>query len=279
MYLPNRLNGAEVLVTVKAYPQPSSRYEELVCTAGLLDGSIWTRIYPVPFRFLRNNRKFPKYSWIKLDMIRNGNDFRPESYRPKKGIDEDIRIIKMIGTDNNWALRKKYVLSEVFDSMTELIELAKDRKKNKSLATVKPTEIVDFKIEKSSREWKPKWRELRKQKTLFDGIEERELVPKLPFNYYYHYLTKGDSRTRKAKIEDWEIGALFWNCLKRYSGDEDKANQKVREKYLDEFVSRKDLYFFMGTTKANHIRAKNPFIIIGVFYPPKDVQVKIPFVE
>jgi hypothetical protein len=163
--------------------------------------------------------------------------------------------------------------------MTELIELAKDRIMNKSLATVKPIEIIDFKVEKSSREWKEKWRELRKQKSLFDGIEERELVPKLPFDYYYHYLTIGDTRPRQAKIEDWEIGALFWNCLKRYNGDEAKANQKVREKYLDEFVSRKDLHFFMGTTKANHIRAKNPFIIIGVFYPPKDTQLKIPFVE
>ena len=32
------------------------------------------------------------------------------------------------------------------------------------------------------------------------------------------------------------------------------------------------LYLFLGTTKANHIKAPNPFIIIGTFYPKKDLQ-------
>jgi len=45
------------------------------------------------------------------------------------------------------------------------------------------------------------------------------------------------------------------------------ANDKVRQKYETEFLE-KDLYLFVGTTKANHIKAHNPFVIIGVFYPP-----------
>ena len=67
-------------------------------------------------------------------------------------------------------------------------------------------------------------------------------------------------------IEDWEIGALYWNCLKREKNEE-KAVQKVRQKYFDEF-KKKDLCLFLGTTKQFHNIAPNPFIIIGVFYPP-----------
>ena len=56
--------------------------------------------------------------------------------------------------------------------------------------------------------------------------------------------------------------------------DEKVAIRKVKEKYMDEFLKR-DLYFFFGTTKAFHNVASNPFIIIGVFYPPKDEAEQI----
>ena len=42
---------------------------------------------------------------------------------------------------------------------------------------------------------------------------------------------------------------------------------KVKEKYLNRFAKR-DIYFILGTTLRNHYISKNPFIIIGVFYPP-----------
>ena len=75
------------------------------------------------------------------------------------------------------------------------------------------------------------------------------------------------------KIEDWEIGALYWNCLRRNNNDEDAANEQVKEKYWDEFVVKNDLHFFLGTTLQFHSKkALNPFMIIGVFYPPKSDQ-------
>lgn len=72
-------------------------------------------------------------------------------------------------------------------------------------------------------------------------------------------------------IEDWEIGALYWNCLKRENGDEKKAVEMVKRKYFTEF-SQKDIYLFLGATKQFHGWAKNPFVIVGVFYPPKEKQ-------
>lgn len=68
-------------------------------------------------------------------------------------------------------------------------------------------------------------------------------------------------------IEDWEIGMLYFSCLSRAGGDESVAISKVKEKYLDSFLKR-DLYFILGTTKKFHNVAPNPFIIVGVFYPP-----------
>src|SRR5947209_15003396 len=152
MYLPQEMPQAQVLITVKTYPLPSNKYEELVCTAGMLGDGKWVRIYPVPFRALPYDQQYQKYHWIQLDLVRNTQDFRPESYRPRRGVDENIQVTGKLDTAKGWSQRKDIVLKEVFTSMSELINLAKGEEK-KSLAVLKPFEIVDFTIEETEREW------------------------------------------------------------------------------------------------------------------------------
>ena len=199
MQLPPEIPQARVLVTVKTYPLPSSTYGELVCTAGLLNGEEWVRIYPIPFRFLKDNNQYPKYSWISLDLVKSTRDFRPESYRPRRGIDETIHVDEKLSTGNAWAARKEFVLREVFTSMDELIALAKGPQ-NKSLATLKPAEIIDLVIEEVDRDWKEKWLAQNQQGNIFETdaqgrMQERQLVRKLPFRYAYRLLSEGDTIT------------------------------------------------------------------------------------
>ena len=87
----------------------------------------------------------------------------------------------------------------------------------------------------------------------------------VPGESHYKFLTRGDRTPRRLKVEDWEIGALFLNCLRRVDGDETLANRLVRDKYYSEFCSKKDLLLFLGTTLANHWVSHNPFLVIGVF--------------
>ena len=275
------ITQAKVFITVKTYPQPSSRYGELVCTAGLLNGEQWIRIYPVPFRFLTESQQYPKYSWITLDLERRTQDFRPESYRPRRGIDEPIQVGDVLDTKNAWAGRKDLVLKERFTSMKELIARAKSEER-KSLAVLKPTEIVDFVIEETDRDWKEKFIAQNRQGDIFETdergeMQSRPVVRKLPYKYSYKLLSEGDIQIqpRKMMIEDWEIGALFWNCLKQTDGDEAAANELVRKKYFDAFREKNDVYLFLGTTLQHHHKSPNPFIIVGVFYPPKASQLSL----
>jgi len=261
-YLSDELPKARVLITVKTYPLPSRSYTELVCTAGLLNGEKWIRIYPISFRFLQDSeQQYPKYSWIEIDLVRNSRDFRPESYRPKLGVDEQIAVLDKIGTANDWAARRSYVLKETFTSMNDLIAQAKDANVRKSLATLKPARIVDFVIEEDEREWKQEWQDQLKQLNMFELPNphgNKKVVKKLPYKFSYRFFSEGDKEPRKMMIEDWEIGALFWNCLYRTDGDEKAALELVKQKYLYEFAE-KDLYFFVGTTFKFHNVAPNPF--------------------
>ncbi len=136
--------------------------------------------------------------------------------------------------------------------------------------------------EEHNRQWPQKWRDYMLQQELFNPYEgdegrQRDVLPKLPYKYFYRFLSAGDKQPRKLMVEDWELGALYWRCLHKCGGDEQEANWKVKQKYFDEFVSKCDPYFFLGTTLEYHRRrALNPFIIIGLFYPlkPKEVTEK-----
>jgi hypothetical protein len=76
------------------------------------------------------------------------------------------------------------------------------------------------------------------------------------------------------RVLDWELGALYWNCLDTSGGDEKAALVKVREKYCDAF-SGTDLHFFLGTTLRFHAVAPNPWTIIGVFPIPHEHQTEL----
>jgi hypothetical protein len=280
----------KVLLTVTTYPLPSRSYDELVCTAGVLEDGSWIRIYPIPLSFLidlKHSGKVNnvKYTWIELELNKRTDDFRPESYSPRHYDFRDIVIHNpRLGTEYNWIKRKEFCLKNVYTNLGKLIADSKDPR-NTSLATFKPTEILGFEWEEDDREWKDEWKEIRKQTDLFNEgkIDPQKMIPKVPYKFYYKLLDDSGKQSRMM-IEDWEIGELYWNCLRRarekVAFDEKKAEvialSKVREKYFDIFTEENDLYLFLGTTKTGHVkRYKNPFVIIGVFYPLKEIQGRL----
>jgi hypothetical protein len=261
-----------VLITVKTYPCPSSTYVELVCMAGIRENGSWIRIYPYPFRRLKQDKHFEKYSWVEIDIEKNKSDIRPESFRP---IDwHSVKSISRIGTGDDWAERRRLLIEKgtVYTDLQELISKAKQNEL--SLAVFKPTEILDFKAEPAEREWNGKKLEKAlaelSQSSLFkdDFNEYFELAKKVPYKFSYVFKDIG-GKNYNLMIEDWEVCQLYWNCLERNNKDEKLAVADVRKKYFDQFLNKCDLYFFLGTTLQWHLVAPNPFIIIGAFYPPK----------
>ena len=261
-----------IYITVKTYPTISKEYSELVCTAGILEDGSWIRLYPVPFRKLDFDQKYRKYTWIEVDVTRNLNDFRPETYRPNL---ETLAVEPKASNKRvDWDERKKIIFKnqKIYTNLQELI--SKARADDTSLAIFKPTKVLDLLIEETDRDWDPDkltiLRNLSHQMSLFQTPEELEaefkVVQKVPYKFSYHF--EDDSGKHSTlMIEDWEIGMLYFNSLAAADGNEKVAIEKVRKKYFDYFTMR-DLYFFMGTTKEHHRVSKNPFIIIGAFYPP-----------
>jgi hypothetical protein len=268
-----------IFITVKTYPTISQKYAELVCTAGILEDGSWVRIYPLPFRRLDFNKRFSKYTWIEIDVERNTNDFRPETYRivnlDTLKTEDPPRL-----TPYQWEVRKQIIFKnkKIYTNIDEIIALAKNKEIKTSLAVFKPKEIIDFVVEPAAREWdkiktdalEAESRQLTLFQTAEDVLDEFRLVTKVPYKFSYQFIDAIDKK-HTLMIEDWEIGMLYFNCLRQENGNEEKAIEKVKNKYFNELLKR-DLYLFLGTTKEFHFRSPNPFIIIGVFYPPKGDQ-------
>lgn len=263
-----------LLITVKTYPTLSRKYGETVCTAGVRSDGSWLRIYPVPFRRLEEAEQYKKFDWLECDLSVGRHDPRPETRHPANIT--QLQPVDHIGTSSNWRERRQLLL-RTCDVYTRLKDIIAGAKANTmSLAVFRPTKLLDFVWEAEDREWDPgkvaELRERDRQGELFGDEAWRttfRLIPKLPFSFSYRFEDEGGQKS-ELQILDWEIGALYWNCL-RSSGSEDQALELVRAKYLTQFT-KTDLHFFLGTTQQFHFVAPNPWVIVGVFPIPFENQ-------
>ena len=272
------MSKERILITVKTYPTLSRKHGETVCTAGVREDGSWVRIYPVPFRRLDETEQYKKFDWIECDLVRSPHDFRPETRHPR-----DVKQLQAVGhldTRDNWRTRRQLLLhtAKVYTNLRTLIQAAKAN--TISLAVFRPSQITGFVWQEEDRNWDPsKVTEMRnksKQGELFAEEAWRKtfsLIPKLPYSFSYRF-KDDEGKATEMQVLDWETGALFWNCLRKAGGDETKALESVRAKYLDQF-SRLALHFFLGTTQQFHFVAPNPWVIVGVLPIPYEHQPEL----
>ena len=266
-----------ILITVKTYPIPSAKYDELVCTAGVREDGSFIRLYPVNFRDLDYSRRYEKYQWIEAEVTKHkGRDVRKESYRPKA---ETVRLLgeKIQTSKGDWSERAKFVLRNKSRSMESLKD--QQSKDKTSLGIFKPKAIHDLEISPDEPDWKPHFKAALDQARLWENRTVSKKPPrKVPFKFHYRFQCD-DTRCTKHRmmIEDWEVGSLFWGCVDA-GATHHEACQKVKDKFLGEVsASDKDTHFYVGTILAY----PKSWVVIGVWWPklppPPSLQRKLPF--
>src|SRR5919202_2538110 len=251
----------KILIVTKTYPSISTKYKETVCTAGILLNDEekpiqWIRIYPIRFRQLEFDRRYLRWSAIRARIERNDKDYRNESYRID---DSSIKVVRSIGSENNWQERKSFILPLQFQSISEI------KAQNRSLGLIKPQMVNKYFCQPTERNWNLKQQAVLDQLDLFEPSVELE---KIPYNFGYEFIDQ-DGNKHRYTISDWEIKELYRKCRDSSKEStlekrEQEAIEKVRQKLEGEFLQKKDLYFVVGNLK-NH---KETFMIIGVIYPP-----------
>jgi hypothetical protein len=255
----------KVLITVKTYPIPSAKYDELVCTAGVTETGDFVRLYPVNFRDLPWTKQYRKYQWLMVDAVKHtGWDSRKESYRP------DCSTIQLLGeplsSRNDWEERGRYVLAQASQSMEELC--AKQKENKTSLGIFRPKEIIDLIVSPDAPDWNPGFKAALMQQRLWENRKASKEPPrKVPFKFQYRFACN-DTRCKGAHqmmIEDWEVGALFWRCVDGGATPAEACGM-VKRKFLGQLCNpERETHFYVGTILAH----PNSWVVIGVYWPKK----------
>jgi hypothetical protein len=250
----------QILITVKADPNPSKEYGETVCCAGIdLSNYQFIRLYPIPFRYLEDERQFKKYAIIEADCFRSNDDKRPESFMVNCA---SIKILEFLETaKEGWKKRKDIFLRAPIKSMCQVIIEAENS--GLSLGIIKP-ENVSFDYTRR-RLPDPKIREayynqLNLLKKHINAIEA------VPFQFYYIFRCTGVEQCpgHDLPIVDWEINQAYRNWRKKYATEKELL-EKIAQRWLEiSDPGKKDVYFYVGNRKLN----KKTFMVLGVFWPP-----------
>jgi len=260
----------DIFITVKTYPEYSTKYTETVCTCGILaDTGQMIRIFPIRFRYLDGDYMFSKYQWIKAKIRKSEKDPRPESFNI---VDETIKLGQIIGTNKDgWVERERWVLGEknVYNSMEDI--LLSRESNNISLGAIRPASITGCRIvSKSKAEMKEA--ELRKRSIMaqLDMLAEKKDLDLIPFRFVLEFQCDDRScKGHKFSILDWEIAELYRK--KRHS-----ANWKeiVIDKVMNTLCGHeRETYLYLG----NMAQHQHIFCILGFFWPPKERQLRLDF--
>lgn len=242
------------IILVKAWPQPSPKYGETVCCAGITPEGDWRRLFPIRFRHLSGDAKFNRWDLL---------EYRPEPPR------EDRR--KESRNVHETSLKKVGRLAEK-DRAAMLAPLLRASYQEAaangdSLTLIRP---VSFSLGwKRKAESKLSAERDARAKTLAQGsLLEQELAVLEPCPFEIFVTFTDASGVHRMKCGDWETPATFFNWRKSY-GDEG-ALQRLKAKYENEYPAG-GVAFAMGTM------AKYPktWMLLGLIRLDDSPQLKL----
>lgn len=258
-----QVSRLSILITVKAAPNPSGRYGETVCVAGLstdLHRTGWLRLYPVNFRELSSDDRFKKYDIVNVDAVPSAQDQRRESWRPRVATMVQVRHIKP------WNQRRKLLDPYVEDSMCLLNRNAKESANAKSLSLVRPREVSGL-IIKRHPGWTPEeQRKIDAYVNQLDLLSDQDRSPLEAPRFRGSYRYRCNERScngHEQGVIDWEFVALQ-RRLRHLSDDEVK--KRLENTFFEMMCDHdRDVAFYIG----NQAKRAHVFSVLGVYYPKR----------
>jgi hypothetical protein len=250
------------MVLVKAYPNASQKYGEVVCVAGVRTDTAspeWIRLWPIPFRDLEYAQRFSKYQIISVEAEPpGGSDRRPETMRPNI---HTIELGEIVESHDNWARRSEYVLPLEIESMCELRR--KQEQDGTSLGVFTPAS-AEMSVTQEDSTWSPKESSILEQPSLF--FPDRKTLEKIPYRFRYDYRCADDEcNGHHQTIIDWELAEAFRKWRQEYGvrGALDRIEEQWTTGLL--FAPDRASRMFVGNM---HAHPEN-FVVLGAFYPKR----------
>lgn len=247
-------NHERAIILVKAWPQPSTKYGETVCCAGITPEGEWRRLFPIRFRHLTGNAQFKRWDLLEYQPAPPKADRRIESRHVHE------QTLECVGRLHE---------SKRADMLAPLIRPSfKDAaNRGESLTLIRPESFSfgwraktpsKLEAEKSARD-----------KTLAQGsLLERELAVLEPCPYDLIVSFTDASGPHRMQCGDWETPAAFFKWKNLYG--EAEALKKLKDKYENEYA-RNGVAFAMGTMN----RYPKTWMLLGIIRLNHSDQLKL----
>lgn len=249
-----------VCILVKAYPQPSQKYEETVYVAAVTEAHELVRLYPIRFRHLPQEKRFDRFDWVEVEMTRANEDPRPESYRVKEDTISVVVRGERLSSDEKVRIWKPSVI----DSLEALKEAQTSTQR--SLGIVHPDpDTVRFKhepIDKAEEDDQETARSVYQQQSLIEKPLTQLPSPECIFRYQF----SSGGKKHTMQLHDWEVETTYHKYKREY-GSAEKALEKMAEFY-EQQAPKMNLHLIMG----NMLKRPWQFIIIGVLRTTANVD-------
>lgn len=271
-----RWEQKDILIWGKTRPEISTTYREIVCTGGVFrDNRRLVRIYPVPLRYLDDEKEFRKYQWIRAYVAKAPSDPRPESYKIRYG---DIQVLETIPTERggNWDKRAEWIINP--ENLVVSVEdlQAQQRTTGRSLGLMQPREVIDIRADRLSTTerdnfWSRYQAAISQMDLPLDPETGREIRPLSPPDYRFRIEFQCDdqlcTKPHMFSVLDWELDALYFHQKQKRSAQ--LAAEDVVAKLRETCGADRDFRFFLGNISSH----PQIFTIVG-FWSPKRKEEK-----
>jgi hypothetical protein len=254
-----------VAITVKTYPNPSTKYGETVCIAGVdLALGQMVRLYPIRFRDLPYEQSFKKWEVVEADMTHKDNDARGDTYTPAP--DAPIKTVDAFckgsgkKTRPDWSRRDALALP--LARSLEDLQVRADKFEG-SLGLVRVTEDAEFYMQADAPEWTERQLAIMNQESLFGS--SRKPLEKIPwkFRYKFRCADSPECPGHDLQVFDWEPYELYRGQWHQHGPE--KAYRDVLDQYNNRYGTKnRNVHLWVGTT----VKYPTQFSCVGVYYPP-----------
>lgn len=248
--------SSRVIVLVKALPQPSKRYGETVCCAGVTVDRTWKRLFPIRFRHLKGESSFNRWDWIKFDYRHPTTDNRVESCHV---YEESIVVDGKLPKAERARLLNPMIVGSARDAM----------KQGHSLGLIRPQNarfIAKRKSAKKVEEEREAFRRAAAQLSMFDD----KLAKLEPSPFEFRFKFEDTSGAHDYENGDWEAHAMYW----RESNLKSEAETIQWMEYVfNEEYPKRGMVFAIG----NQAKRRQTWQLLGVIRLDELYQADLPF--
>lgn len=188
--------SCRVIVLVKALPQPSKKYGETVCCAGVTPDRNWKRLYPIRYRHLSGDSAFKRWDIIDFRYRAPRHDRREESCAVEEN---SIEIVGRMPKRE----RVSFFHPLIFPSIASAIQ------NGRSLALIRPTSPCFIYRPKSASQIAAE-RAAYKRAAGQGSLLDRKLAEMEPSPYVFKFRFKDAERGHTFTNGDWETHAMYY---------------------------------------------------------------------